>query len=254
LALAAASLLAIAMARPTAVVRVAQRQAAIMLVTDHSGSMQATDVSPTRLAAAQRAANSFIDQLPGKVAVGAVAFSAEPDAAVGATTDHDAARTVIDGQVAGGATAGGDALQVALDLLRRNAGHRSAAIVLLSDGATNTGRDPIAVAQEAARQKIPVYTVALGTPGAEVPNPDPFGPPLDAAPDPQTLRRIAEITHARAFTTGDADRLSSIYKSLGAQLGSRREKREVTAAFAIGALALLLGAGATSVRWSARFP
>ncbi len=89
----------------------------MMLVTDHSGSMAATDVSPTRLAAAERAANTFIDELPSTVRVGAVAFSTTPDGVQAPVTNHAAAQAVIDAQTAGGATATGDALQLALQLL-----------------------------------------------------------------------------------------------------------------------------------------
>jgi len=254
LALAALASLALALARPQASVRVAIEKATIMLVTDHSGSMQATDVEPSRLTAAQRAAHTFIDELPKAVRVGAVAFAAEPDAVQAPTTDHDVARGVIDGQVASGATATGDALQVAIDLVRQDRRRPPSAIVLLSDGTTTTGRDPVPVAQEARRLRIPIYTVALGTEDATVPNPDPYGQPLLAAPDPETLRQISRISRARAFTAEDGGQLSSIYKRLGSQLGSRPERREITAAFALGGLVLLLGAGGASLRSAGRLP
>jgi Ca-activated chloride channel family protein len=207
--------------------------------------MQATDVDPNRLAAAESAAYTFVDQLPGRVKVGAVAFAAAPDDVQSPTTDHDAVRGVISRQIPSGATATGDALEVALELLRpgRAAQRTPAAIVLLSDGATTTGRDPVEVAQQARRQHVPIFTVALGTQDATVPNPDPFGPPLAATPDPATLREIARVTHGRAFTATDSDRLRSIYQSLGSQLGSHAEKRESTVAFVVGGLVLLLGAG-----------
>ncbi len=115
-------------------------RASVVLVTDHSGSMQATDVEPTRLAAAQRAARDFLDRIPDQVRVGAVAFAGTPDAVQAPSTDHADARQVIDGQAADGPTATGDALATALQLLRGTGrGHAPAAIVLLSDGATTTG-------------------------------------------------------------------------------------------------------------------
>jgi Ca-activated chloride channel homolog len=254
LALAAMTLLAVALARPHRTVRVPIEQASIVLVSDHSGSMQATDVDPTRLAASQKAAQRFIDELPDGTRVGAVAFSDQADAVQAPSTDHDATRRVIDGQVASGATATGEALKAALSLVRGGGRKDPAAIILLSDGATTTGRDPVGVAQEARKARVPVYTVALGTSDATVPNPNPFGPPLSAAPDPETLRRVAEISGARAFTADDGDRLNSIYQRLGSRLGSRAEKREITVVFAIGGLVLLLGAGATSLRSAGRLP
>jgi Ca-activated chloride channel family protein len=256
LALAAIAALALAAAKPTHTVRVAIQAASIMLVTDHSGSMQARDVAPTRLRAAQRAAHSFVDALPSGVKLGVVAFSAQADAAQPPTTDHDVTRRVIDGQVANGATATGDALATALDLLRQ--GHsnpKASAIILLSDGARTVGRDPIPVAQEAARLKVPIYTVALGTQDALVPDPtNPFGAPLPAPPDPETLRQISRITRAQSFTAADSSRLRSIYKGLGSQLGSKPERRELTVGFTVAGMLLLLGAAGTSLRFGGRLP
>jgi Ca-activated chloride channel family protein len=257
LALAALVALVLALAKPQATVSVPIQRAAIMLVTDHSGSMQADDVQPNRLAAAQRAARTFLDALPGTVRVGVVAYSDGIDAMQKPSSDHAGARDVIDAQVANGSTATGDALQVALDTLRsdRQHGRRPpAAIVLLSDGKTTSGRDPAPVARTAGRLKIPVYTVALGTRGATIPSPVPFGQPQSVAPDPETLRQIAQLSGGRAFTAEDQAELNSIYRTLGSQLGARRERREITAAFALGGLVLLLGAAASSLRWSGRLP
>jgi Ca-activated chloride channel homolog len=255
LALAALAALALAAAKPRHTVRVALAQASIMLVTDHSGSMQATDVRPTRLRAAQEAAHSFISALPSGVKLGAVAFSLQPDAAQAPSTDYDATKRIIDQQVANGGTATGDALQAALELLRQGkpAPPKGSAIVLLSDGAQNVGRSPIPVAQEAARLKVPIYTVALGTEDALV-QPDPFQPPIPAPPDPATMRQIARITHARSFTAADANRLGSIYKALGAEIGSKTERRELTIGFGLAGLVLLLGAAGASLRLGGRLP
>ena len=95
--------LAVALSRPHVAYQAQVEQASIMLVTDHSGSMSASDVQPTRLYAAVKAANTFIDQLPSRARVGAVAFSSAPDAVQGPVTDHHAARSVIDSQQANGA-------------------------------------------------------------------------------------------------------------------------------------------------------
>jgi Ca-activated chloride channel homolog len=254
-ALAAIAALALALARPHVSYSAPVDEASLMLVTDHSGSMAATDVQPTRLGAAERAANTFIDQLPAKALVGAVAFSSSPDAAQAPSANHALARAIIDAQNANGATATGDALQLALQLLRgADAKHPPSAIVLLSDGAANAGVDVTTVARRAARDKIPIDTVALGTPDGTLPNPDPLGPPVAVPPDPQLMEQIAELSGGRSFNAQNADELSSIYKSLGRQLGSVTRKREVTAEFAVGGLAFLLLAAMTSTRWSGRLP
>jgi Ca-activated chloride channel family protein len=153
---------------------------------------------------------------------------------------------VIDSQVADGATATGDALNSAVDLL-------PAAIVLLSDGKTTIGRNPVQVAEEAKAIGVPIYTVSLGTTDATVPNPG-LGPPLPATPDPETLAAIAEASGGRAFSAEDEGELSSIYRTLGSRLGTKQVKREITASFAAAGLFLLLCAAAGSVRRGARLP
>lgn len=258
LLLAALAALALALAKPQRTVAVPIERASIMLVTDHSRSMMAEDVEPTRLAAARRAAHTFLDQLPSGVRVGVTTYADVPDGTQTPTRDHGLVRRMIDAQVADGGTATGDALQVALETLEREPrgadGKRPpSAVVLLSDGTTTTGRDPVTVAQAAQELKVPIYTVALGTRDATVPNPG-FGPPLSVPPDPETLRRIAEESGGRAYSAQDDQQLSSIYEELGSQLGTRDVKREVTAAFAAGGLLLLLGAAAASVRWAGRLP
>ena len=256
LALAALVALVAAMAKPERTVAVPVDRASIMLVTDHSRSMLATDVDPNRITAAKRAARTFLAEVPARVRVGVVSFSASPDAVRAPSADHRQAQGVIDAQIADGATATGDALQVAVDTLvadRRDGRRPPAAIVLLSDGKTTVGRDPVAVAAAARRLRIPIFTISLGTSAATVPNPG-FGPPLPATPDPETLARIAQTSGGRAFRAEDDDELSSIYKSLGTTLGTKKQRREVTASFVLAGSLLLLGAGAASALRSGRLP
>ena len=257
LALGALAALVLALAKPQKTVAVPVERASIMLVTDHSRSMSATDVEPDRLSAAQRAARTFLNQLPDQVRVGAVAFSDTPDAVQAPSSDHDNARRIVDAQVADGATATGAALEVAIDALKndkQNGKRPPSAIILLSDGKTTVPPDPVPVARTAGQLKIPIYTVALGTRDATVPNPNPFGTPLLVAPDPETLRQIAQVSGGKAFTAEDSDSLKSIYKTLGSQLGTKTQKKQITATFAIGGLVLLLGAAVSSLRWAGRLP
>lgn len=258
LALAAMAALALALAKPQRTVAVPIEGASVMLVTDHSGSMQATDVEPDRLSAAQSAASTFLSELPAKTRAGVVTFADTPDGTQAPTTDRTAVRRLLNAQVAQGATSTGEALQVAIDTLgrERSRGRRPpSAILLLSDGKTTVGRDPVEVAREAARRRIPIYTVALGTEDATIPNPaGAFGSPIPVPPDPETLEQISRISKGQAFTTADADKLSSIYKSLGSQLATKSEKREVTAGFAGAGLVLLLAGALLSLRWNGRLP
>jgi Ca-activated chloride channel family protein len=116
------------------------------------------------------------------------------------------------------------------------------------------GLDPVEVAATTRRLKIPIYTISLGTDVATVPNPQFGAPRLRVVPDPATLKRIAEVSGGQAFSAEDDSELSSIYKKLGSQLGTRQEHREITSAFAIAGLLLLLGAGAASLRTRSRLP
>jgi Ca-activated chloride channel family protein len=250
----------VALARPETRVAVPIERASIMLVTDHSRSMEADDVSPDRLAAAQKAANTFLDHVPGKVRVGIVAFSTAPDAAQEPTTDRDPVRQIINAQFPDGATATGDALALALNAIQQQTGKQSgatkkppAAIVLLSDGKWTTGRDPVGVAQLAGKAKVPIYTVALGTEDGVVTGPG-FGGYVPVPPDPETLSAIAQESGGKAFTADNAGKLSSIYTTLGSKLGSKKSRHETTAAFAVAALVLLLGAAATSARFAPALP
>jgi Ca-activated chloride channel family protein len=264
LLLAACAALVLALARPHRTVDVPVGHASVMLVLDHSGSMQATDVQPTRLAAAERAARVFIDSLPGQVRVGVVAFSTAPDAVQAPTTDRAAALRIVDSQTAVGATATGSALRIALDLLgsqtpddraaARHGGQIPGAIVLLSDGAANAGPNPVAVAVEAGARRTPIYTVALGNADATIPNPSGFGPPVAVPPDPELLARIARASGAQAFTAQDSGHLVSIYRHLSARLASVRRSRDITVQFALAAAALMVAAGLLALRRGGRLP
>jgi Ca-activated chloride channel family protein len=258
LALAAIAALALALAKPERTVAVPLQGASVVLVTDHSGSMSATDVQPDRLTAAQRAATTFLGQLPKATRVGVVTYSDGPDGTRAPTLDRDPVKQALDAQTAAGATATGEALQVALGTLAPNGrapARPVSAIVLLSDGKTTTGRDPVEVARTAKRLKIPIYTVALGTADATIPNPvSPLSPPIAVPPDPDTLKRIAEISGGRAFTSDDAGQLRGIYRTLGSRLATKHEQREITSSFAIGGLVLLLAAGLLSLPRVGRLP
>ena len=245
--------LAVALARPEATIAVPSEQASIVLAIDRSGSMRATDVQPTRLEAMQTAAGRFLDKVPRRVKVGAVAFNTKTDVLEAPTTDRAPVRAAIDGLTAGGGTASGDALAASLDLIRRGqtAGEQPpAAVVLISDGESTAGRDPQEVAREASELGVPVYTVALGTAGATIE--DAKGRTQPADPDPETLQAMAEASGGQSFAVEDADQLTAVYDRLGSQVATEREPREITAAFAGGALVLVAGGALLSLHWFRR--
>lgn len=255
LALAVAGLVT-ALARPHTTVAVPVERASVMLVTDVSRSMEATDVGPTRLAAAQQAAGSFLERVPDELRVGLVAYSEDARTLSTLTARHEEVREALETLEPIAGTATGAGLRAALEQLQPppGAGGRRppAAIVLLSDGEASDGDAAFQAAADARRLRVPIYTVALGTPDGEVTLPD--GRRVPVPPDPDALERIAETSGGDAFEAEDADQLDGVYERLGSQIGTRKERREITAAFAGGALLLLLGAVAGKLRWSGGLP
>ncbi len=263
LLLIALAVLVTALARPQRTVAAPQRAANVIMVTDISGSMNATDVSPDRLTAAVEAAKTLTDKVPQTFWLGLVTFSDFAEQRVAPTTDRAQIRGALDQLAAEGGTAMGDGLERGLFSARtpvpnaNGTGVRRlpSVIVLLSDGKNTSGtRDPVQVAREAARARVPIYTIALGTAAGEVELRDSFGflQRVQVPPDTETLKQVARISGGRSYTATETDKIKEIYANLGTRLSSRSEKREVTAAFAGGALMLLLAAGGLSLRWFGR--
>ncbi|MEA2168783.1 MAG: Ca-activated chloride channel [Solirubrobacteraceae bacterium] len=250
-----------ALARPQVATSVPVEQARIILVTDQSGSMAAQDVKPTRLDAAVAAEKNLIRRAPHQVQIAAITYNKIARVIQGPTTDRDALISAIDTIRVKGTTATGEAIETALKTARSGpVGTRPppAAIVLLSDGKSVAGKtDPITAAQDAAKAKIPVYTVALGTPGGFVAKRNALGTVIgrtNVPPDPETLKRIAEISKGEAFAVSDSDKLSAIYKRLGSQLTRKKAHKQITAGFAGGGLALILLGAGMSLFWFGRVP
>jgi Ca-activated chloride channel family protein len=191
------------------------------------------------------------------VRVGLVGYSGSPHTIEDPTDDRDRVRAAVESLSADGATATGDSLQAALTLLDQQdesdgEARPTRAIVLLSDGESTTGVDPVAVARLARREGVPIHTVALGTRDATIPLPG--GGLIPVPPDPETLRAIARESGGRAFTAAESGELTAVYRELGSRIGSRTEEREITAAFAAGGLVLLLLAAGVSLRTRGRLP
>jgi Ca-activated chloride channel homolog len=256
----AVAALVVAAAKPQRTVAVPVEQAQIMLLNDVSGSMLATDVAPNRLTAARAAAQKFIDSVPKQVRVGVMAFNQTPSVLQSPTTDRAALTDALRRLRSSGGTATGEAIQTATRVLRQaqsvNGKKPPSAIVLLSDGASTRGVDPLAAAQAAGKLKIPVYTVALGTANGTITVPRPGGQGGTEVhrvpPDEASLRRIAEASGGKASAAGDAQALSTVYERLGSQLGRKKVPREITAGFAGAGLALLALGSALSLRWFGR--
>jgi Ca-activated chloride channel homolog len=194
--------------------------------------------------------------------VGAMAFNQRPRVLSAPTTDREAVRAALRRLEPSGGTATGDALTAALQVLSRQPGAEGTddpppgAIVLLSDGTSVRGADPVTVARKAADQKIPIYTIALGTDQGTIQAPGANGQTETkrVPPDRATMAQVAKISGGQTFEVSDADALSAVYEKLGSQVGTKMEERQVTAWWAGGAIALLAVGGAFSLAWFGRLP
>jgi Ca-activated chloride channel homolog len=261
----------VALARPAHEVSVTNEQTSIVLAVDTSGSMAAVDVSPTRLAAADQGVRRFLADVPARYRVGLVTFSSAPQVAAPLSWD----RSVVLGALAesdapGAGTAIGDALARAVDLLEpiaRPAQPRAealsstsvpiaigapSAIVFLSDGAQTRGRlSPLAGADRAAADGIPVYTIALGTTTGVIHE---GVLSLRVPPDPAVLQRISQATGGTFFAAMDEADLDVAYEHLASRLGRTTESHEVGSLFVGLAAVLALAGGVLSLCWGERLP
>ena len=245
--------LVVGVARPHADVSIRRVEATVLLAIDVSRSMGASDVRPTRLAAAQIAASRFIEKVPEKYRVGLVAFGSSATVAVAPTVDRELVRAGIAALKPGEGTAIGDAVVLSAALGRRLKSEDGVipptSVLLISDGAPDGGRTPPRIAAERARrQHVPVYTVALGTPNGIVEHtlPNGFKEQIRVPPAPATLQLIARTTGGKFYRAPDEERLKEIYEQLGSRLGKKTESREVTDVFAGGSALLLVVGGALS--------
>jgi Ca-activated chloride channel family protein len=270
--------LLVSLARPQALTLVPKEQATVILVMDVSGSMNATDVTPTRLVSSQRAAVAFIEELPEKFRVGIVSFASTAQTLTRPTTDRVAVYEAIDSLHAEGATAMGDGIERALDVKRpptppssgstarpspspsapQGGGDEAPLVVLLlSDGANTQGRtQPMQAAADAKALGVPVFTIALGTDRGMVDVPDETGNlrRIPVPPDTLTLQRIAETTGARFFAAPSNSDLKEVYRELGSKIGFVKEQQEITVVFAATGLLFLVAGATMSLVWFSRFP
>lgn len=266
--LGALAALLFATARPELVTKVPREGASVVLAMDVSGSMRAEDVKPTRIAAAQSAANRFLDRVPDKFRVGVVTFSDGAQVLVPPTQEHELVRQSLDGLVADGGTAIGDAIELGTGLRQEQDrliaaedqpkdGKPALVMLLLSDGSPSPDTmDPIEAAKKAKAAGIPVYTIALGTDTGTIQVTDELGIPqtVEVPPDRETLGQIARLTGGAAFSAPTEQALEAVYERLGSTIAFADEKREVTAWFVAGGLVALILAGTFSALWFNRLP
>jgi Ca-activated chloride channel family protein len=219
-------------------------QATVILVFDASNSMRQTDVAPTRLAAAQDAALTFLAEAPEDFRVGLVTFADTAEVRSPPTLDREQVRDAIESVTTERDTVIGDGLDVALDSLQADQtanGEGPAAVLLLSDGRdTGSAVPPLQAADRAQSLAVPVFTVLLGEPEIDE----------EGVSNAVLLRLIAESTQAQTFTAETAGELNQVYENLGTNLSTRLAVTDIGTPFLIGAGILGLAAGIALVRGS----
>jgi Ca-activated chloride channel homolog len=248
-------------ARPAHASKVPRQRATVVLALDTSGSMGASDVSPSRLVAAEQQARKFVNGLPSGIKVGLVSFDSTARVLVTPTADRSTVLSALDQLQLGGGTATGDAISLALDTVAAQSGGTSekavpAAIVVMSDGTPTIGRadqTPLETVNEASAAAkhtgVPVDTIAFGTATGTV---HIQGQEVAVPSDPAAMASIAQQTNGKTFTAETAGQLSSVYSQIGRLVGYDTVTHELTAGFTGAATVLLILAAGAALWWTQR--
>jgi len=283
----ALTILILAVARPSAVVTLPTHQRTIILAMDISGSMRATDVEPSRIAAAQAAAKSFVADQAHGTRIGVVTFAGSAALAQTPTDNREDVIAAIDRFQLQRATAIGSGILVSLKAILPDAefdlrssnprrdpsrdslrgapldqarepekpavkpvppgSFGSAVIILLTDGQSNVGPDPIESARIASERGVRVYTVGFGTTEGEILRFE--GWSMRVRLDEETLKKIAEMTQGEYYYAGTAADLKKVYQTLNTRLVFETKETEITALFSAAAALLAATAAFLSVLW-----
>jgi Ca-activated chloride channel homolog len=247
--------LVIGLARPMTTSKVPKKRGTILLTIDTSGSMNATDVAPTRLRAAEAAASQFVTQLPPGLKIGLISFNATARVLVAPTADHAPVLAAINGLQLGSGTATADAISRALAAaaaqpVGANGLKAPVAIVLMSDGSPTIGLNgaspEASVATVTAQAKaagVPIDTIAFGT------TTDPRVPA-----DPAAMATIASGSGGVSFTATTEKTLSSVYDQIRRSVGYDTINHDITVWWLAAGMLLTLLAGIASLYWMQRIP
>jgi len=267
-----------AIARPAAVITLPTSHETVILAIDVSGSMRANDVQPSRIEAAQAAARTFVDEQPRSTRIGVVAFAGSAALVQPPTSNRTDVLAAIDQLQLQHATAVGSGLLVSLKAIFPEAtfevappahlrsaatgssspgtpdfrpvppgSYSSAAIVLLTDGQTTTGPDPVDAARLAAERGVRVFTVGVGTDSGQILTGE--GWSMRVRLDEDALKAIADLTRAEYFYAGNAVDLKKVYQSLRSKLVMEKKQTEITALFSAIAAAIVLLSATLSLLW-----
>jgi Ca-activated chloride channel homolog len=277
----ALTVILLAIARPSAVVTLPSQHETVILAMDVSGSMRATDVKPSRIVAAQEAARAFVAEQPKTTRIGVVSFAATASVVQSPTHSREDILAAIERFSLQRGTAVGSGILISLkmifpdvefDLRSSNprgpqksaaldpfktdkappkpvppGSYTGAAIILLTDGQTTTGPDPIESARMAADRGVRVYTVGIGTTGGEIIGAE--GWSMRVRLDEESLKAIANLTRAEYFYAGSAADLQKIYQNLNTRIFFEQKETEITALFAAAAAVLAFLSALLSMLW-----
>ena len=281
------TLMIVAVARPQAVMLLPSQHETIILAMDVSGSMRAADVEPTRLVAAQAAAKAFVNDLPSNTKVGVVSFAGTAAVVQPPTKNKEDIVGAIERFQLQRGTAVGAGILVSLKLvfpdvefdlrnwnprpdqgksasLDRPKGkgekeapkpvppgsYNGAAIILLTDGQTTAGPDPMESARIASERGVRVFTVGIGTEKGEMIGAE--GWSMRVRLDEASLKKIADITQGEYFYAGTAGDLRKVYETLNSKIVFEQRQSEITALFAAAAALFAVMAAALSMLWYGR--
>jgi Ca-activated chloride channel family protein len=271
------AIMIVALARPATTVVLPSQQGTVILALDISGSMRAEDLQPNRLGAAKAAARAFVEKQPKNVRIGIVAFSTTSALVQAPTKDRDQVMAAITRLATQRGTAVGNGILSSLRAIFEESSpdlssslfdsfeesesmppavepgsYSNAVIVLLSDGQSNRGPDPLEMADRAANLGVRIYTVGLGSPEGVVMNF--WGRSIRVRLDEEALKGIARKTDGSYFKADNETDLRTIYETLSTKFVSQREETEITAFFTAAAAVVLLIAVLLSMLWFRRIP
>lgn len=271
-------ILTLSLGRPTSIVALPVSEGMVILAFDVSRSMAATDLAPTRLEAARTAARAFVERQPQSVVIGVVAFSDSGFAVQSPSNDRATVLAAIDRLTPQTGTSLGQGIQNALNAIAlaesdQTRGfytnrspqpspslapvppgtHRSASVVILTDGEDTQSRpDPLQAAQAAADRGIRIYTVGIGSDGGADVQVGDFT--VHTALDADLLARVAQLTGGAYFSAQSAGDLQQVYDNIDPRIEFRNQVTELTALVAAAGLVVLLLGALASLAWTGRVP
>ncbi|KID31399.1 VWA domain-containing protein [Prauserella rugosa] len=257
-------LLTFALAGPTAEQKVPRNRATVMLVMDVSLSMEATDVEPTRLKAAQDAASQFAEGLTPGVNLGLISFAGTATVLVAPTTERDGVTHAIRNLKLAQSTATGEGIFAALQSIESFSavvggadGPPPARIVLMTDGKQTVPQDEYAprgaftAAAQAKEKKIPVSTISFGTSHGSV---EIEGKEVPVQVDDASMREIARLSGGDFYKAATAEQLGEVYDSLGEQIGYETKDTDASRPWVVLGTLVLFAAAASSLAIGRRLP